>query len=391
MRKCEKIFEEIYERPAENTGFCPYRICPIGAHVDHQLGKVTGLALDKGIYFAYTAKHNGIVELRSMNFTKRAQFSINAVEEHKTGDWADYMRGVTLALQERFSLRNGVAGVFEGELPIGGLSSSAAVTLVYLDALCKVNGINLNAQDMLTLAKGAENKYVGVNCGKLDQSCELLCRKEQLLYLDTKDDSYELIPQAANMPPWQIAIFFSGLERSLAGTKFNMRVDECRAAAYALEAFSNVEYGRFEETFLRNVPRAVFDEHNERLPLNWRKRALHFYTEQERVDKGAQLWRQGDLQGFGQLMFQSGESSIVNYQTGSPELKCLYEIMLETPGIYGGRFSGAGFKGCCCALVNPAYTKEIEATVTEKYMAAFPEMKGHYQVTFCNTSNGLRS
>ena len=183
MRKCEKIFERIYERTAENTGFCPYRICPLGAHVDHQLGKVTGLALDKGIYFAYTVKHNGIVELRSMNFSKRAQFSINAIEEHKTGDWADYMRGVTLALQERFPLRSGVAGVFEGELPIGGLSSSAAVTLVYLDALCKVNGINLTDQEMLTLAKGAENKYVGVFCGKLDQSCELLCRKEQLLPL----------------------------------------------------------------------------------------------------------------------------------------------------------------------------------------------------------------
>ena len=244
MRKCEKIFEDIYERPAENTGFCPYRICPLGAHVDHQLGKVTGMALDKGIYFAYTAKHNGIVELRSTNFAKRAQFSINAVEEQKTGDWADYMRGVTLALQERFPLRTGVAGVFEGELPIGGLSSSAAVTLVYLDALCKVNGINLNAQDMLTLAKAAENKYVGVSCGKLDQSCELLCRKDQLLYLDTKDDSFELIPQAANMPPWQIAIFFSGLERSRAGTKFNLRVDECKSAAYALEAFSNMEHVR---------------------------------------------------------------------------------------------------------------------------------------------------
>jgi galactokinase/galacturonokinase len=357
--------------------------------VDHQLGKVTGLALDKGIHFAYTAKHNGIVELRSLNFSKRAQFSVNDVEEHKTGDWADYMRGVTLALRDQFRLHNGVAGVFEGELPIGGLSSSAAVTLVYLDALCKVNDIRLSAQDMLLMAKKAENKYVGVSCGKLDQSCELLCRKEQLLYLDTKDDSYQLLPQAKCMPPWKVAIFFSGLERSLAGTKFNMRVDECRAAAYALQAFSNVEYGRLDETFLRNVPRELFDAHKERLPLNWRKRALHFYTEQERVEKGAQLWSKGDLQAFGQLMFQSGESSIVNYETGCPELKRLYEIMLETPGIYGGRFSGAGFKGCCCALVNPDYANDIEASVTEKYLASFPEMKGRFLVSFCDTSNGI--
>ena len=389
MRRCEEIFKETYQRSAEFVGFCPYRICPLGAHIDHQFGKVTGMALDKGIHFAYSAKHNGIVELRSLNFPKRAQFGINAIEERKTGDWADYMRGVTLALQDGYKLHNGVAGVFEGELPIGGLSSSAAVTLVYLAALCNVNGIRLNHQEMLTLAKAAENKYVGVSCGKLDQSCELLCRKEQLLYLDTRDDSFELIPQAADMPAWKVAIFFSGLERSLAGTRFNMRVDECRAAAYAIQAFSGEEYGRFEETYLRNVPREAFEAHKDRLPQRWYRRALHFYTEMERVEKGAELWRKGDLAGFGQLMFQSGRSSIENYETGSPELKRLYEIMLETPGIYGGRFSGAGFKGCCAALVNPDCLEDIEAQVTEKYLASFPEMKGRFKVVFCNTSDGI--
>ena len=104
MRRCEEIFRETYQRDAEFVGFCPYRICPLGAHIDHQFGKVTGMALDKGIHFAYSPKHNGIVELRSLNFPKRAQFGINAIEEHKTGDWADYMRGVTLALQDGYKL-----------------------------------------------------------------------------------------------------------------------------------------------------------------------------------------------------------------------------------------------------------------------------------------------
>ncbi len=387
--KYRDVFRTLYGRDAEGDGFCPYRICPLGAHVDHQLGKVTGMALDKGVHFAYSPKLNGIVELHSVNFKKRAQFFVNSVEERKVGDWADYMRGVTLALQEKYTLRTGIAGVFEGELPIGGLSSSAAVTLVYLKALCQVNGIELDAADMLMLAKDAENRYVGVSCGKLDQSCELLCRRNMLLCLDTLDDSHELIPCHDSMPKWKVAVFFSGLERSLVGSRFNMRVDECRAAAYALKAFAGMEYGRFDETCLRQLPGEIFDAAKDMLPETWRRRALHFYSEMDRVEKGIELWRKGDLAGFGTLMFQSGESSIVNYETGSPELKKLYEIMLETPGIYGGRFSGAGFRGCCAALVDPDMIGEIEKTVEIRYLQAFPELKGKYGAYFCDTADGI--
>lgn len=382
-------FEKIYHKEPDAISFCPYRICPLGAHSDHQLGKVTGLAIDKGIHIAYKPKMNGVVELVSLQFDKRAQWHVNAVPETKENDWADYLRGATQALTQRYSLRIGLSGVIKGSLPIGGLSSSAAVILAFLSALCKVNSLELSGHELIMTALAAENNYVGVSCGKLDQSCEVYCKKDHLLYLDTRDDSYELIPTHLDMKPYKIAVFFSGIERTLAGSKFNMRVDECRSAAYALKAYAGMEYGKYKETNLRDVPFEVYLEHKNKLPQNFAKRAEHWYTEFDRVQRGAEAWRRGDLEEFGRLSFESGYSSIYNYETGSEELKALYEIMTQTDGIYGGRFSGAGFKGCCMALIDPAFEESITEKVTAAYLAQFPDLRGKFSVHMCSSADGI--
>lgn len=388
--KCIKEFQLIYNRDPEGVAFCPYRICPLGAHSDHQLGKITGLAVDQGIHMAYRPKKSGIVEVRSLNFPTRAQWHINAVPDKPERDWADYLRGATWALGKRYPLTKGVCGVIEGSLPIGGLSSSASVIITFLSALCKANGITLSEHEMIMIALDAENNYVGVSCGKLDQSCEVYSKRNHLLYLDTKDDSYELIPQHPDMKPYKIAIFFSGIERTLAGSAFNMRVDECRSAAYALKALSGMEYGKFNETNLRDVPVEVYHQHKNRLPENWAKRAEHWYTEFDRVQRGAEAWRKGDIEEYGRLSFESGKSSIYNWETGSPELKMLYEIMTRTDGIYGGRFSGAGFKGCCMALIDPAFEESITERVTKEYLKAFPQLEGKYSVHTCESADGVK-
>ncbi len=387
---CDQMFRGIYNREPEGLAFCPYRICPIGAHSDHQYGKITGLAIDKGIHIAFRPKKNGVIEMVSLQFDKRAQWHVNGVPSAKEGDWADHLRGATLVLSKKYPLTVGLCGVIEGSLPIGGLSSSAAVIIAFMSALCQVNNIHLEPLELILMAQKAENKYVGVACGKLDQSCEVYSKRNHLLYLDTKDDSYELIPAAPTMKPYKIAIFFSGLERSLAGSKFNMRVDECRSAAYALKAFSGMEYGKFEETFLRDVPYETYLQYKDHLPENWAKRAEHWYTEFDRVQRGAEAWRKGDIEEFGKLSFESGRSSIYNYETGSPELKKLYEIMLETDGIYGGRFSGAGFKGCCMALIDPAFEESIVEKVEREYLQEFPALKGKYSAHICVSADGVR-
>ncbi len=387
--KCVEVFNEIYKREPDAVAFCPYRICPVGAHVDHNFGKITGLAIDKGIHIAYRPKQNGVVEMSSLQFDKRAQWHIDSVPKTKENDWADHLRGATLALKKKHKLSVGICGVIEGSLPIGGLSSSAAVIIAFLSALCKVNDIRVSKQEIIQMALGAENKYVGVACGKLDQSCEVFSRKDHLLYLDTKDDTYELIPTNPNMKPYKIAIFFSGLERSLAGSKFNMRVDECRSAAYALKAYANMDYGKFEETYLRDVPRKVYEEYKDKLPENWRRRAEHWFSEMERVEKAASAWRKGDIEEYGKISFESGYSSIHSWETGSPELVELYDIMTKTDGIYGGRFSGAGFKGCCMALIDPAFEEQILKNVEDKYLAAFPELRGKYSAHICVSADGV--
>ena len=387
--RCVDIFSQAYRRDPVDISFCPYRVCPMGAHSDHQFGKVTGLAIDKGVHIAYGPKKNGVVELSSLQYPKRAQWHIRQVDEHPVGDWADYLRGATWALAKHYNLNVGICGVVEGTLPIGGLSSSAAVIIAFLAALSKLNDIRLAPQEMIQIALEAERDYVGVSVGTLDQSCEILSRKDHLLYLDTKDGSFELIPQHPDMKPYEIAILFSGIERTLAGSKFNMRVDELKSAAYALMAYSGMEYGKFQDSRLRSVPQEVFEEYRHLLPENWRRRATHYYTEYARVEAGAEAWRRGDLEGYGKLCFESGYSSIYNYETGSDELKKLYELMLNTDGIYGGRFSGAGFKGCCIALIDPAFKDSIVQRITEGYLKEFPALEGKYSVHFCNSADGL--
>ena len=387
---CENEFYSIYHKEPEALAFCPYRICPLGAHIDHQYGHINGLAIDKGIHLAYRTKLSGICELYSLQFPGvRAQFHVSSVPTEKQGDWADYLRGAALKLGEKYKLRYGVSGVLEGSLPIGGLSSSAAVTILFLSVLCKVNGISLSDMELILMAKAAENEYVGVNCGKLDQSCEVLGRRNRLLYLDTRDDSFELIPQSPDMKPYKIAVFFSGLEHALSNSKYNARQDECKAAAYALKALSGMDYGKFADTRLRDVPREIYEQYKDRLPENWRKRAEHFYTEEARAVAGAEAWRRGDLESYGKLVFDSGYSSIYNYESGSEELKGLYEILLRTDGVYGGRFSGAGFKGCCMAMIDPAFAESVEEQVGREYKKAFPALAERYSFHLCESSDGV--
>ncbi|MBR4836104.1 MAG: GHMP kinase [Clostridia bacterium] len=386
-------FTEILEEKNNKqlfTAFTPYRICPLGAHVDHQKGLITGFAIDKGIHIQYQLTDDGLIEVSSVQFDGVAVWNVNDIPERAVGDWADHLRGATRALLTRHELKRGVCAVVNGELPIGGLSSSAAVIITFISILAKVNGIKLAQEEMIELALEAENKYVGVSCGRLDQSCEVYCKKNNLLYLDLLSDSIELVPESENMPEYKIAIFFSGLERSLAQSKYNARVDEAKEAACLLLDMAGIAHGDQKSTYLTDVPREVFEEHKDKLPTDLKKRATHFFTECDRVRQGIVAWRNGDLKEFGHLVFESGKSSIEQWETGSPELIKLYEIMAETDGIYGGRFSGAGFKGCCMAIIDPKKQDRIVETVRERYISAFPHLAEKFSAHICGTADGVK-
>ena len=215
----------------KHTIFTPYRVCPLGAHVDHQLGQVTGFAIDRGVKLEFDITEDGTFDLISKNYPGHIMFTLEDELEREML-WGDFLKAAIVALSRKYELRRGIKGVIEGTLPVGGLSSSAAVILTYLNAVCIANDIQITRPEIISNAIWAERNYIGVNVGKLDQSCEVYCRKNGLLFLDTLDDSNEIIPVSSNMNPFEIMIVFGGKERQLAGSAYNTRVDECKAAAY---------------------------------------------------------------------------------------------------------------------------------------------------------------
>ncbi len=370
--------------------FAPYRICPIGAHVDHQHGLITGFAIDKGIDLWFTPNTDGKVHLESLTFDGVVDFDVTVASQVKETHWGDYARGAKYALRKRFELKYGINGLIKGSLPVGGLSSSAAVLIAYVMAMAKANDIVLQPFEIVKIASEAEREYVGLNNGILDQSCIMLGNKEGLLFLDCDSNDYRIIKRHPDMPDFEFAIFFSGLTRSLINSDFNLRVMECKAAAWNMLAYTDQPLKNPDKTFLRDIPKSTFEATRERMPARFARRAEHFYSEYRRVRQGVTAWETGNLGLYGKLSFESCESSIHNYECGSAELIAIYNIMRTLPGIYGGRFSGAGFKGACIAIIDPTQKENIEREMTKQYLAKFPEYEQTFKIYFVKPDNGAR-
>ena len=370
--------------------FSPYRVCPLGAHVDHQHGLVTGFAIDKGVDLWFSPSDHSNVHLESKTFDGVVDFEIDAPTQVKEGHWGDYARGAKYALKKRFELKHGITGLIQGSIPVGGLSSSAAVLIAYVMAFAKANNITLEPFEVMKIASEAEREYIGLNNGLLDQACIALGKKDHLLMLDCESNEYRLIPKNPAMADFELGIFFSGLTRSLMGSDYNLRVAECKTATWLVQAYENIPLKEQNKTFLRDVSESMFKRHRDEMPPRFARRAEHFFSEHKRVREGVSAWETGNLEWFGSLSKASCESSIHNYECGSPELIAIYQAMLTTDGIYGGRFSGAGFKGACIALVDPAKKATIEKEITEKYLEQFPQYKNSFKVYFCKSDDGAR-
>lgn len=370
--------------------FSPYRVCPLGAHVDHQHGLVTGFAINKGVDLWFNVREDNKVKLSSRSFEGEVEFEIDRASQVKEGMWGDYARGAKYALRKRFELTHGIEGVLQGSLPVGGLSSSAAVLIAYVMAFARANSIKLQPFEVVKIASEAEREYIGLNNGLLDQACIALGKKDGLLFLDCDSDEWRVVKRNADMPDFEIAIFFSGLTRSLVNSDYNLRVYECKTAAWCMLAYQNAPLKTFDKTFLRDIPKETFEKTRDMMPLRFAKRAEHFYSEYRRVRQGVTAWETGNLQLFGKLSFDSCESSMNNYECGSPELIAIYKAMRGLEGVYGGRFSGAGFKGAVIALVDPAYKEQVEKAVTEKYLAEFPEYETTFKTFWVKPDDGAR-
>ena len=370
--------------------FSPYRVCPLGAHVDHQHGLVTGFSIDKGVDLWFNVREDSKVHLESRSFEGIVDFDVKAPSQVREMHWGDYVRGAKYALKKRFELSKGIEGVIQGSLPVGGLSSSAAVLIAYVMAFAKANGITLQPFEVVQIASEAEREYIGLNNGLLDQACIALGKKDGLLFLDCDSNEYRIIKKNPEMPKFELGIFFSGLTRSLVNSDYNLRVSECKTAAWNMLAYTDQPLKTFDKTFLRDIPKTTYEKTKDAMPARFARRAEHFYSEYRRVRQGVTAWETGNLKLFGKLSFDSCESSIYNYECGSPELIAIYEIMRTLPGIWGGRFSGAGFKGACIAIVDPAYKEQIETELTARYLKQFPEYEKTFKCYFVKPDDGAR-
>ncbi len=366
----------------------PYRICPLGAHIDHQLGRVMGMAIDQAVYLAFAPSGDENTHLQSLTFDGEVSFALGDVPDKIEGDWGNFPRGAVRALQQRgHKLARGITGITAGRMHEGGLSSSAAIGVAYLLAYQKANGLSVSPADNIQLDQAIENNYLGLKNGILDQSTILLSQRGFLTVIDCARASHKLIPQSPDLQPFDILIAQSGLRDALVSTGYNARVDECARAARAL---LNAAGRPDQQPLLGNITIEEYETHKSLLSGPAAKRAQHFFSESVRVLQGIRAWRKGNLAGFGRLIAESGRSSIENYECGSEPLIALYRILIDTDGVYGARFSGAGFRGCCIALVDPQKSSAAMEHIRTAYRAKYPELSKNASAFICHPDDGAR-
>ena len=366
----------------------PLRICPLGAHVDHQGGVVTGMTVDRRVVMAAVPETEAVVRVVSLDFPGELVVELGDQVPTRAGNWGDYVRAAVALLSREHNLRSGFRAVIGGDLPGAGLSSSAAVLVAYLLALTRVNGIDISREEMSGLVQRAENEYVGVASGRLDQSIILFAQPGHLTRVDCSDLSIEQVPPPHGWRDFRVLVAFSGVGRALAGSGFNNRVSECHEAARLLLELGNEAPG--EHSLLSDVQPEIFGQFADHLPQAQRRRAAHYFGEQRRVLNGVEAWRQGDLDRFGALMTASGASSIHNYESGTAELVTLYEALREAPGVYGTRFSGGGFGGSCIALIEPDAGGSVIEAVKRRYDVAHPEAAAEASFDICRPGGSAR-
>lgn len=349
----------------------PYRICPIGAHVDHQGGPVLGTAIDAETLFAFTPAEDGRCRLESTNFEGRFETTLGPGGPAPEG-WGRYFWAAAASVLPRAEgPSRGVDGLLEGSLPGGGLSSSASVVLAYLVALAEANEIDLAPEDLIQLSRHAENEFVGVKCGILDPACIVASKRDHMVSIDTQHCRWDTVSGDRSARGSRFVVAFSGVDRNLRHTGFNDRVDQCHAAARRIGALC----GDAAAEKLGDHNDATLEAHMNALPHVEQKRARHFLEERRRVLAGVEAWRSGDLEEFGRLMNDSCRSSIENFEVGSPEIVALHELVVASPGVYGARFSGAGFGGCVVALVAAERAEECREHIERRHRQSAPDLE----------------
>lgn len=392
IEDCElkKIYKAVY--PDSSTDLLlvsvPLRLAPLGAHSDHQGGCVTGLAINRFVHLLGERLSDPKIRVFSEGFGDSGELFFEHIGTPNDGDWRNYLKGCIAVTKAAWGeLQYGFRGVLLSRMPIGGLSSSAAVILSYLSALAYCNERQVSQAELIELARRVENEYLGLKNGIMDQSVIAYAKRDTLTWINCSTNSVRAIAQREQKTAWEMMVIYSGLSRQLTATPFNKRVSECCNAAR--ELYQIMGKAMPEAPRLGDFTVDEYEGNKKRLSTTSQKRADHFFSEFKRVARGINAWESGTIEEFGALITQSGHSSIVNFESGSPALISLYEILSSTAGVLGTRFCGGGFQGCCFAFIQAGHREAIAERLHVEYVERHPELVSEYSLHYCESVDSL--
>lgn len=345
--------------------FSPGRVNLIGEHTDYNGGHVFPCALTIGTYGVARRRDDGKCRFYSMNFDNIGvvEADISCLANRKDDNWANYPKSVIWAfLQKGYEVPAGFDVVIYGNIPNGsGLSSSASVEVLTGVILKDLFGIDVDMIQIALLGQYAENKFIGVNCGIMDQFAIAMGRKDSAIFLDTADLSYQYAP--VRLENAKIVIACSNKKRGLGDSKYNERRSECEAALAKLQE-------RLPIKSLGELTEAEFEENAAFIdnPV-WRRRAKHAVYENRRTIRAVEVLKNGDLKTFGELMNASHISLRDDYEVTGRELDTLVECAWQQKGVIGARMTGAGFGGCTVNIVEDKYVEDFIENVGRSYKA----------------------
>lgn len=351
----------------------PGRVNLIGEHTDYNDGFVLPMAIDRFVWIAFRPRMDRRVRLESLEFDDRLDLDLRSLRKGPPA-WGEYVRGVAWAIQASGRRLRGWEGVMSGDVPIGaGLSSSAALELAAARVFSAVSAMTWEAEEMARQAQRAENDWVGVRCGLMDQLISAAGQEGQALLMDCRSGRHEPVP----IPPGiSIVVLDTGTRRSLSDSAYNQRRAECEAAAAALNVGS-----------LRDVSLSAFRSAEASLPEPLGRRARHVVGEIDRTLRAAEAMRRGDATELGRLVDASHASLRDDFEVSSSELNAMVAAAHEQPGCLGARMTGAGFGGCAVAIVQ----SEAAAGFLEGVPPRYEELTGRPGTAIrCVPSGGAR-
>ena len=355
----------------------PGRVNLIGEHTDHNDGFVMPAAINFSTWVTISPLDEHKLSIFSENFSEHVEFDLNESNPAPRKHWSDYVIGVAVVLERAGYRLRGAKLRIRGEVPLGsGLSSSAAIEVATACALAANSDLNIHRTELAKLCRRAENEFVGARVGIMDQFVSCYGQAKKALLLDCRSLDFELVPLYDNA---SLVVCNTMVKHDLANGAYNERRAQCEEGVKHLAAvLPNVNA-------LRDVSLEQLKQYGRDLPDVIYRRCLHVISENARVLEAGKALRQGDLDSFGQLMYESHRSLREDYEVSSPELDLMVELARRLSGVYGARMTGGGFGGCTVNLVAVEHVEQFKRTMVEGYEKA---MKLVPEIYVCDVANG---